>query len=70
MKISTRIAGASATVVLAAACAVPVAAAAGTSHWSKGQCTSYAKKNAHVKGAHRTADNKTLKSHGCSEKLG
>lgn len=68
MTLSSRVAVAAATVAVAVGGATP-AVAGSMSHWSKAKCKSYAKKYAKVKGSAMTKDNKTLKEHGCSQKV-
>jgi len=45
---------------------VAAPALASSTHWSKSQCTSYAKKYHSASKSHKTAANKTLKGHKCT----
>jgi hypothetical protein len=68
MTLSKRIAVAGATIAVAVAGSAPALATSMT-HWSKAECKAYAKKYDKAMGMKMSNDNKTLKDHGCSEKV-
>lgn len=68
MTLSTRIAVAAATAAVALGGTVP-AVASSKKHWSKSQCTSYAKKYEKAKGKIEKDANNYLKEHGCKQRV-
>lgn len=68
MKAASRLALFAATIAIAAG-STGTPALAKTSKWSKSQCTAYAKKYTKSSKSQKSAANKTLKSHGCTNKV-
>lgn len=67
MKANSRIAVLAVTGAVAAAGSS--APALGASKWSHSKCVSYAKKYSHSSKSRKSAANKTLKGHGCTNRV-